>query len=94
MSFRDYTVFLVVLKFCGIHKTRLSDTPLKPENAVISAYLWWYFSKKTRFNYAAKYYIVFSFPLEIKCYKRVISAKKTYQFQHVYLLVSYQILEN
>ena len=51
--------------------TRLSDTPLKTENVVIFAYFCWYFSKKNQFNYATKYYIVFSSPLEIKCYKHI-----------------------
>ena len=30
-----YTAFFVVLKFCDIHKTRPSDTPLKTENVAI-----------------------------------------------------------
>ena len=50
-------------------KTRLSGSPLQIENVVIFAQLWWYFSKKNQFNYATKYYIVFSSPLEIQCYK-------------------------
>ena len=36
-SFRDYSVFFVVLTFCDLHKIRLSVTSLKTENVVIFA---------------------------------------------------------
>ena len=36
-SFWDYTALFVVVKFCDMHKTRLSGATLKTENVVIFA---------------------------------------------------------
>ena len=47
------------------------------------------FPKKNEFNHATRYYIVFSSPLEIKCYKRIYQSHNDWA---VAVLVMTQLL--